>query len=245
MYGLVENAIHQSPARGVVEVTVTAGGAGLAQLSVKDNGIGVSAKDLKHLFDTFHRSGRGRRSHAGLGAVARGEDCPPARRAGGGGEQAGRGLAPADLPADVRRRDHRPVGGGAPREGGILVVEDDVDCREVLQQVLEMEGYRVMSASSATEAQAMLETARPALVLLDLRLSEEDGMSVLHFIRQTPRLADVAVYIISGARDVASLSEGRGINRIDGFFEKPLQVPKVLDTVAAVVRPTRRLGPES
>jgi response regulator RpfG family c-di-GMP phosphodiesterase len=78
-------------------------------------------------------------------------------------------------------------------------------------------------------------------VLLDLRLSREDGMSVLHFIRENPSLADIAVYIISGARDLASLSAGRGIDRIDGFFEKPLQVGKVLDTVAAVVRPTRRV----
>jgi DNA-binding response OmpR family regulator len=130
----------------------------------------------------------------------------------------------------------------APRAGGILLVEDDADCREVLQQVLEQEGYRVMAASRADEARSILSHIRPAMVLLDLRLSEEDGRSVLHFIRETPSLADVVVYLISGASDLASLSAGQGKDRIDGFFEKPLQLPRLLDTVAAVVRPSRQ-GP--
>ncbi len=130
----------------------------------------------------------------------------------------------------------------SPECGCILLVEDDADCREVLAQVLELEGYRVVSCESASKARATLERMRPALVLLDLRLSEEDGMSVLHQIRGTPELADVAVYIISGARDVAALSSGTGLDRIDGFFEKPLQVAQVLDTVASVVRPARTTG---
>jgi DNA-binding response OmpR family regulator len=127
----------------------------------------------------------------------------------------------------------------APRAGGILLVEDDADCREVLQQVLEQEGYRVMAASRADEARSILSHIRPAMVLLDLRLSEEDGRSVLRFIRGTESLADVVVYIISGASDLASLSAGQGLDRIDGFFEKPLQLPRLLDTVASVVRPSR------
>ena len=115
-----------------------------------------------------------------------------------------------------------------------------MDCREVLQQVLEQEGYRVMSTTGASEARAILAHIRPAMVLLDLRLSQEDGRSVLHYIRATESLADVAVYIISGASEVASLSSGQGLDRIDGFFEKPLQLPRLLDTVASVVRPSRR-----
>ena len=56
----------------------------------------------------------------------------------------------------------------------------------------------------------------------------------------TESLADIAVYIISGASEVASLTSGQGLERIDGFFEKPLNLPKLLDTVSAVVRPSRR-----
>jgi signal transduction histidine kinase/ActR/RegA family two-component response regulator len=247
VYALVENAIYQSAARGVVVVKVAAAAGGLAQLSVRDNGKGISAKELKHLFDTFHRTGaKGRRGHGGLGLAL----AAKVVHLHGGRVEAESKLGEGAtlhlyLPMFAGAVNAPPTDIAAPREGDILVVEDDADCRDVLQQVLEMEGYRVTSVSSARAARALLAETRPALVLLDLRLSEEDGMSVLHFVRQTPRLADVAVYIISGARDLASLTEGRGLDRIDGFFEKPLQVPRVLDTVAAVVRPTRRLNPET
>ena len=119
-----------------------------------------------------------------------------------------------------------------------------MDCREVLQQVLEQEGYRVMSTSGAAEARSMLVAHPPGHGAAGPAAVQEDGRSVLHFIRATESLADVVVYIISGASDVASLTSGQGLDRIDGFFEKPLQLPKLLDTVAAVVRPSRR-GPGS
>jgi CheY-like chemotaxis protein len=124
-----------------------------------------------------------------------------------------------------------------PRDGGILLVEDDADCREVLQELLEQEGYPISAASSGAEARALLATGRPAMVLLDLRLSDEDGTAILHTIRQSPELRDVVVYIISGASDVAQIAAGTGIDRVDGFFEKPLQLQKLLQTVASVVRP--------
>jgi len=127
----------------------------------------------------------------------------------------------------------------APAPGGILLVEDDADCREVLSQILEDAGYAVESTSTAAEALALLRRIQPAMVLLDLRLSDGDGRLVLHFIRETPSLADLPVYIISGASEVGSLVGGKGKDRIDGLFEKPLQLPKLLDTVASAVRPNR------
>jgi len=130
-------------------------------------------------------------------------------------------------------------GSVSPQAGHILLVEDDRDCREVLQELLEQEGYSVASAAGAEEARVLLEALRPAMVLLDLRLSEEDGRSVLRHLRGQAETAETPVYIISGASEVASLSTGTGLDRIDGFFEKPLQLPKLLDTVASVVRPVR------
>ncbi len=233
---LTEAAVHNSGAAAEVRLKVDALESGLAEVTVDDLGWNMPEEDLKHVFDAYHRPTSGGKSDGlALSIVAK------IVHLHGGKIEAG----PAD-PSGSRFRIHLPMFAGAvnlpevgaaPRPGGILLVEDDADCREVLQQVLEMEGYRVVPATSATEAKNLLATLRPGLVLLDLRLSEEDGMSVLHHIRQTPGLAETAVYIISGARDVASLSAGTGIDRIDGFFEKPLQVGKVLDTVASVVRP--------
>ena len=120
------------------------------------------------------------------------------------------------------------------RAGAILLVEDDLDCREVLQQVLDQEGYVVASAADPAAAISILEKSRPAMVLLDLRLSREDGRSVLRYIRENDSLCDVPVYIISGTSEVSWTGSGEG-ERIDGFFEKPINLPKLLGTVSAVV----------
>ncbi|ATB38742.1 signal transduction histidine kinase [Cystobacter fuscus] len=237
---LVESGINRCEPEDTVELRVGSED-GLALLTVKDSGPGLGTEDLEHVFDPFHRPDgtRGQGHSLGLPLVAKIMAL-----------HGGRVEASSTLGEGTALQMVMPLFAGAvsspdlaqtgPRAGGILLVEDDVDCREVLQQVLEQEGYRVMSTSGASEARSILSHIRPAMVLLDLRLSEEDGRSVLRFIRGTESLADVAVYIISGASDVSTLGAGQGLDRIDGFFEKPLQLPRLLDTVAAVVRPSRR-----
>ncbi|HSP78147.1 MAG TPA: hybrid sensor histidine kinase/response regulator, partial [Myxococcaceae bacterium] len=238
---LVESGIHRCEEGDTVEVRVLTED-GLALLTVKDSGPGIGPEDLEHVFDPFYRpdGARGARS-LGLPLVAK------ILSLHGGRVEATSTLGEGSsfqmvLPMFAGAVSTPDLAQAGPRAGGILLVEDDADCREVLQQVLEQEGYRVMATSGASEARSILSHIRPAMVLLDLRLSEEDGRSVLRFIRSTESLADVAVYIISGASDVATLGAGQGEDRIDGFFEKPLQLPRLLDTVAAVVRPSRR-GP--
>ncbi len=241
IFNLIENAIHYSPAKSSVEVKVSATESGVAVLSVADQGPGIAEAHQEHVFDRFHRArpsaSRSRFRGLGLSIVAK-----IVRLHGGRVEvksKLGEGSTfqialPLYAAAVSPVRQAR-----VPDSGGILLVEDDADCREVLEQVLEEAGYSVASTATASEARAILARIRPAMVLLDLRLSDEDGRSVLHHIRQTPSLANVAVYIISGASEVGSLVGGKGKDRIDGLFEKPLRLPKLLDTVASVVHPHR------
>jgi signal transduction histidine kinase/CheY-like chemotaxis protein len=240
VHNLVEHALFLCSPDG--EVTVEVGSEpGLALLSVRDDGMGLPPEDLEGLFDAFHRSRTGPGSSVGLGLPitakivqlhggrVEAESAPAAgtvRRVVLPAFAAQVGVADAD-------------GAVAPKAGHILLVEDDRDCREVLQELLEQEGYSVASCAGAEEARVLLEGLRPAMVLLDLRLSEEDGRSVLRHLRGQPDTAATPVFIISGASEVASLSTGTGLDRIDGFFEKPLHLPKLLDTVASVVRPVR------
>lgn len=246
IHNLVENGIHQCEEGGTVEVRVAIDEQ-LALLTVKDTGPGLAPDDLEHIFDPFYRASPGTPrpsgGRLGLPLVAKILSLHGGRV--DATSVAGQGSSfQMVLPMFAGAISTPELAQAAPRAGGILLVEDDLDCREVLQQVLEQEGYRVMATSGAAEARSILSHIRPAMVLLDLRLSQEDGRSVLHFIRSTESLADVSVYIISGASDVASLTSGRGMDRIDGYFEKPLQLPRLLDTVANVVRPSRR-GPSA
>jgi len=242
IHNLVEYAVHASLPSREIELAVSSEEQGLARLAVKDGGPPAREEDLGHLFDAYYRP-RGTESprrHAGmsLSIAAKIVHLHGGRLEARAAPSEGisyelslpmfAGVVTADLPGDV-----------APRAGGILLVEDDADCRQVLEEVLEQEGYRVIAASSAAEARSVLLHIRPGLVLLDLRLRDDDGRTVLHQVRNTPELENVAVFIISGASDLASLSAGVGEDRIDGYFEKPIQLPRLLDTVGSVVRPSR------
>ncbi|HLT30071.1 MAG TPA: hybrid sensor histidine kinase/response regulator [Myxococcaceae bacterium] len=238
---MVEHALNRCASGERVDIDVAVRD-GLAAISVRDSGDILAEEDLEGLFTPFVQARRGRNlaSSLGMPLVSR-----IAKLHGGRAEatsESGGTAVHLLLPLFAGALDSPEDAAPEPRSGGILLVEDDADCREVLSQVLTEEGYRVMEAASASEAHSLLAHIRPALVLLDLRLRDGDGREVLRTLRSTPGTEDVPVYIVSGASDLGSLSRGEGPDRIDGYFEKPLVVSKLLDTVSAVVRPAKQLA---
>jgi signal transduction histidine kinase/CheY-like chemotaxis protein len=236
---LLENAVRTTRVGGTVQVTLGSAEHGLVRLAVHDQAGEVRQQDLDHAFDTFYRPEGARRekragAELGLPVAAKivrlhGGRVTATVRPGEGATVEmllpafAAAVTPAEAPATAR-------------DGDILLVEDDADCREVLGEVLREEGYRVVSVSTCRDALAALEAGRPALVLLDLRLSDGDGRRVLQRIRQTPSLAGVPVHVISGASDAAEIAAQLGTT-VDGLLEKPLHVGRLLDVVSAAVRP--------
>jgi len=110
----------------------------------------------------------------------------------------------------------------------ILVVEDEVDSRETLREILELEGYRVRTASNGREALETLTASgeQICVMLLDLFMPVMDGWQVIDELRASGRLARTKVVIITSAAYRAPA----GIP----VFEKPLDLDKVMNTVATL-----------
>lgn len=82
----------------------------------------------------------------------------------------------------------------------VLVVEDDVDIREMLGELLEDEGYETALAKDGEEALELLSTIpRPCLVLADLVMPVMDGWNLLKALSLDDRFATIPVVIMSGA----------------------------------------------
>lgn len=84
----------------------------------------------------------------------------------------------------------------------VLLVEDDGDIRDVLQDLLEDEGFDVVPAGNGHQALEYLRlshSARPHLVLLDLMMPIVDGLQVLAAMRSEAGLADIPVIVVSAA----------------------------------------------
>jgi two-component system response regulator MprA len=117
----------------------------------------------------------------------------------------------------------------------VLAVDDDYDVLLALQDVLEMEGYRVIPARSGREALELLRRGlRPAVILLDLMMPEVSGWEFRAQQLQDEALARLPVVVVSGQglsmREVAAL----GVN---DYLKKPVDLDELLTTVARYATP--------
>ena len=81
----------------------------------------------------------------------------------------------------------------------ILVVEDDDDIREVVEEILSSEGYRVEVAKDGIDALGKLDgDTRPLLILLDMMMPRMDGETFLRALAEARLFADAPVVVISG-----------------------------------------------
>ncbi len=111
----------------------------------------------------------------------------------------------------------------------VLVVDDEPDIRHLVKEILEDEGYDVETAESAGEARAARRRRHPDLVLLDIWMPGEDGITLLKEWsgdRGTP----FPVVMISGHGTVETAVEASRLGAVD-FVEKPLSMGKLLVTV--------------
>ncbi|WP_433934280.1 response regulator [Sorangium cellulosum] len=115
------------------------------------------------------------------------------------------------------------------KTGRILVVEDDLDIRSILSQLLMFEGYDVEEAADGAEALALLRRDQaPALILLDLMMPVMDGWQLRAELQRDPALASIPVVIVSA--DVRAEQEASRL-RVAGLLKKPLQIEPLLELV--------------
>lgn len=258
VWNLLANALKFTPAGGTVEVLLFPTEAGL-ELTIRDDGQGIVAEALPHIFDRFKQAESSlTRSHGGLGlglAIARHlvelhGGSISADSAGPGLGATFRVLIPSsDEPSAAISPGSAsvppPAASNALDGLRILLVDDERDGREATAILLREHGAEVDIASSAREALAALDRAVPDVLLSDIGMPDEDGLSLLRRIRLrasaggggVPALA-LTAYARSADR-VQSLVAG-----FDGYVTKPVEPAGLISAVARLAgrSPRRTLG---
>lgn len=116
----------------------------------------------------------------------------------------------------------------------ILVIEDDADVCRTVTDWLEDAGYEVLIAYTAIAGLAQARDRRPNLLLLDLRLPDLDGLTLLTRLGADPRTSALPVLVISGHLDAATRAACR-MAGVRDVLEKPFQPEALLELVAAHV----------
>ena len=229
---LLSNASKFSPAGGVVTVTVTRE-TRLARLSVVDQGQGIPDAFRARIFSKFAQAdGSDSRAKGGTGlglAIAR----EIAERHGGRlwfesaeGEGATFHL---DLPlADIA------VASIKDDDACLLIVEDDPDAADILREMLENDGFRADIARSTRDALISIRDGSYDACLVDLQLTDADGIGLIRQIRANTRTRDMPVIVVS-ADATHGKARGRSFEVID-WLEKPVDQSRLRSAVSAINR---------
>jgi CheY-like chemotaxis protein len=119
----------------------------------------------------------------------------------------------------------------------VLVVEDDLDARELVAHFLERNAIEVRTAASAAEALAVLESYSPHVILSDIGMPLEDGYSLIRRIRALPAADKKNIPAIAVTAFVRTEDKTRAFAEgFDMHLSKPVDLPKLLGVVAKFAR---------
>jgi len=201
---LLSNAIRYTPEGGAVRLSLVREPPHIT-LRVADDGIGIDAELLPHVFDVFRQSHRNLdRAEGGLGlglSLARslvalhGGDI----EAHSAGENQGAEFV-VRLPASTQPLSPRTAVGSAERSAlDLLVIEDNVDTADVIGRVLRRLGHRVTTTGRGPEGVTMAVRDRPDVVLCDLGLPDGvSGYDVAREIRERVATGSIRLIALSG-----------------------------------------------
>ena len=121
-------------------------------------------------------------------------------------------------------------------KGRVLIIDDEVDIRESLETLLEMEGYLTELAANAAEGLDRLDKGRYDLVLLDLMMPDRSGIEVLQEFRLRDAETPVILITAFGSVEVAVKALKAGAN---DYFSKPWDNEKLLVEIGNLIAKSR------
>ena len=247
---VLSNAVKFTPAGGKIDVRLDTLDR-QARFRVTDTGEGMSPGFLPLAFDRFRQQdSTSTRSHHGLGlglyvvrhVIEHHGGSVTATSAG-----PGRGttltillpLASERFAGEAPSVSREPVSNDAGLLTGltVLLVDDEADAREALSRILQQHGMVVTTAASAREGLELVQSLEPDILLSDIAMPGEDGLSLIRRVRLLPlhrggRVPAAAVSAYAGA-------EARRKAFLAGFqhyIPKPVDPDHLLSVIAAMVR---------
>lgn len=222
-------------------------------VSVRDSGAGMQEDQLERIWDKFYQADttvKRRSGGAGLGlTIVRNLVEIHGGRVWVASEGESKGstfsfslpvvpgeFAPSHLKVDtataLRRREATRDSEQRPLMGTVLVAEDDPDQREIICDMLELEGFDVVFAETGDEAIDLALKILPSAIALDVILPMQDGWQVLQQLRRHPSTKDIPVLIISVV-DQAEFGKKLGA---DEYLLKPLDPRTLRNAIRRLVQ---------
>lgn len=246
LWNLVSNAIKFTPSGGEIRLSCRQE-QDRCLIEISDNGIGIDPTFLPHVFDRFKQEdSSASRAFGGLGlGLAISKHLTESHGGSIRAESEGKGKGTRmtlsfpvleHRPSPTPPVANEPTHGIAREEREILVIDDSEDGRALVEAFLTRAGFRTLTAGNTREARAILSRTRPAAILCDIGLPEEDGLSFIRWVRRQdsltgsfiPALA-LTAYVRVEERE-AALQAG-----FQGHVSKPVNKRVLLEALESVL----------
>ena len=134
--------------------------------------------------------------------------------------------------------DTSPPSSKSGSKGLILVSEDDATTLRLLGQVMQRGGYQVALAADGIEAVKHLKTARPDLIILDLKMPNMDGFALMELLHKYQSAAAIPILVLTGSRDAFDFDRALSLDVTD-YLLKPISPKALLIKVRQVLKHTK------
>jgi PAS domain S-box-containing protein len=245
MWNMLANAVKFTPKGGEIRVAARRTSS-QAQIAVSDTGQGIDPNFLPHVFEPFRQAeSASTRVHGGLGLglsivryIVEAHGGSVAAESGGRGKGT---TITVTLPvAAIEAPPEKDTPPESPRRGidptalanvSMLIVDDDVEGREIVHTVLTRAGARVALAEAAPDALSQLEKLRPDIIITDIAMPEINGYEFARTVRNRDDWRSIRVVAFSAFPE--RLSPERDL--FDAYIAKPVDPFELVDTLAEIV----------
>jgi signal transduction histidine kinase/CheY-like chemotaxis protein len=235
---LLDNAVKYTAPRGTIGVRVSREG-GSALLTVSDDGEGIAPGLVERVFDVFVQGDQDvGRSKGGIGlGLTLVKRLAELQGGSVAASSAGVGRGATFVVRIPEATASQPLIGAtvapyAGRPRSIVIVEDNDDARDMLQQVLTMQGHVVSESASGEAGVALVLEMQPDLAIVDIGLPDIDGYEVARRVRtQSKRRVALIALTGYGQPEDVRRAEAAGF---DVHLVKPVTVDRLDDAIASV-----------
>ncbi|MCU0428516.1 MAG: response regulator [Cytophagaceae bacterium] len=117
----------------------------------------------------------------------------------------------------------------------ILVIEDTLEVRENIAEILELSDYEVIAASNGKEGVELAKQEKPDLIICDVMMPELDGFGVLHVLSKHPETSLIPFIFLTAKTEKADMRKGMNLGA-DDYITKPFDDVELLDAVEIRLR---------
>ena len=116
----------------------------------------------------------------------------------------------------------------------ILLVDDDRDFQQLLEFDLKKKGYDVVVAANGEEGLEKVQSEKPALVVLDIKMPKMDGYTFVRRLKKAPETKDIPLIVLTSYEPMKDMFQLEGVT---DYFVKAVNMEGLLKTIETHLQP--------